>query len=183
MAYGGVASSVATDIGLVETSQIITNATPSSVTAALAVTSYSRVSLSSDLTFSLEAGSDGNANLEKLGFKAGSIGGASNGLRIASVNVSTESGAALAITALDAAMKSVSMGQAQLGAFQNRLEATISNLTEANQNMTASRSRILDTDYAKESTNLAKTQIITQAATAMLAQANQSAQSVLALLK
>ena len=162
---------------------MVTSATAADVTAAKATTTYSRVSLSSDLTFSLEAGSDGNGNLEKLGFKAGTIGGASNGLRIASVNVSTESGAALAITALDAAMKSVSMGQAQLGAFQNRLEATISNLTEANQNMTASRSRILDTDYAKESTNLAKTQIITQAATAMLAQANQSAQSVLALLK
>jgi flagellin len=182
MTYGGVAGSVAADIGILAASVHVGDNT-AVPTFNHAITSYSRVSLSSDLTFSLEAGSDGNANLEKLGFKAGSIGGASNGLRIASVNVSTESGAALAITALDAAMKSVSMGQAQLGAFQNRLEATISNLTEANQNMTASRSRILDTDYAKESTNLAKTQIITQAATAMLAQANQSAQSVLALLK
>jgi flagellin len=101
--------------------------------------------------------------------------------------ISTQSGkgkkASLAITALDAAMKSVSMSQAQLGAFQNRLESVISNLTEADQNMTASRSRVLDTDYAKESTNLAKSQIVSQAATAMLAQANQSAQSVLALLK
>ncbi len=183
MAYGSVASAAVTDIGILAASVKLGDATPANSAASTAVTTYSRVSLSSDLTFSLEAGSDGNGNLEKLGFKAGTIGGASNGLRIASVNVATESGAALAITALDAAMKSVSMGQAQLGAFQNRLEATISNLTEANQNMTASRSRILDTDYAKESTNLAKTQIITQAATAMLAQANQSAQSVLALLK
>ena len=183
MAYGGHANSAVTDIGILAASVKLGDATAANFSADTAVTSYSRVSLSSDLTFSLEAGSDGNGNLEKLGFKAGTIGGASNGLRIASVNVATESGAALAITALDAAMKSVSMGQAQLGAFQNRLEATISNLTEANQNMTASRSRILDTDYAKESTNLAKTQIITQAATAMLAQANQSAQSVLALLK
>jgi flagellin len=89
----------------------------------------------------------------------------------------------VAITALDAAMKSVSMSQAQLGAFQNRLDAVVSNLTVANLNMSASRSRIMDTDYAKESTNLAKAQIISQAATAMLAQANQSGQSVLALLK
>jgi flagellin len=139
--------------------------------------------LSSDLTFSLEGGSDGNGSLELLGFKAGTIGGSNNGVKIASVDVSTQAGAQGAITALDAAMKSVSMSQAQLGAFQNRLDAVISNLTEADQNMTASRSRVLDTDYAKESTNLAKAQIISQAATAMLAQANQSAQAVLALLK
>jgi flagellin len=59
----------------------------------------------------------------------------------------------------------------------------VSNLTESNQNMSASRSRILDTDYATETSNMAKSQIISQAATAMLAQANQSAQSVLSLLK
>ena len=73
--------------------------------------------------------------------------------------------------------------QSKAGAYQNRLEAVVSNLTESNQNMSAARSRILDTDYATETTNLAKSQIIQQAATAMLAQANQSAQTVLALLK
>ena len=182
MAYGGVSSATATDLGILSTA-IITHATPANVTAALAVTTYSRVSLSSDLTFALEGGSDGNVGLEKLGFKAGTIGGSNNGVKIASVDVATQAGAQVAITALDAAMKSVSMSQAQLGAFQNRLEAVISNLTEADQNMSASRSRVLDTDYAKESTNLAKAQIISQAATAMLAQANQSAQAVLALLK
>jgi len=182
MAYGGVADVVVTDIGIAATS-MVTSATAADVTAAKATTTYSRVSLSSDLTFSLEAGSDGNGNLEKLGFKAGTIGGANNGVRIATVNVATQAGAQLAITALDAAMKSVSMSQAQLGAFQNRLDAVVSNLTVANLNMSASRSRIMDTDYAKESTNLAKAQIISQAATAMLAQANQSGQSVLALLK
>jgi len=182
MAYGGIADVVATDIGILATS-MVTSATAADVTAAKATTTYSRVSLSSDLTFSLEAGSDGNGNLEKLGFKAGTIGGANNGVRIATVNVGTQAGAQLAITALDAAMKSVSMSQAQLGAFQNRLDAVVSNLTVANLNMNASRSRIQDTDYATESTNLAKAQIISQAATAMLAQANQSGQSVLALLK
>jgi flagellin len=70
-----------------------------------------------------------------------------------------------------------------LGAYQNRFAAAISNLENASMNLQASRSRILDTDYAKETTNLAKSQIIQQAATAMLAQANQSSQSVLALLK
>ncbi len=70
-----------------------------------------------------------------------------------------------------------------LGAYQNHLPAAISNLETTSMNLQASRSRILDTDYAKETTNLAKSQIIAQAATAMLAQANQSGQSVLALLK
>jgi flagellin len=70
-----------------------------------------------------------------------------------------------------------------MGAYQNRLTASISNLEVSSMNLQASRSRILDTDYAKETTNLAKSQIIQQAATAMLAQANQSSQSILALLK
>jgi flagellin len=73
--------------------------------------------------------------------------------------------------------------RAAMGAYQNRLTASIANLENTSMNLSASRSRILDTDYAKETTNLAKSQIIQQAATAMLAQANQSAQSVLALLK
>jgi flagellin len=146
-------------------------------------TTYSTISLTSDVAFSIEGGSDGNASFEKLGFKTGTVGGANNGIKVANVDVSTQTGAQLAITALDAAMKTVSMSQAQLGAYQNRLDSAIANLTEGSTNMNASRSRVLDTDYAKESTNLAKAQIISQAATAMLAQANQSAQSVLALLK
>jgi flagellin len=88
-----------------------------------------------------------------------------------------------AISAVDAAIKQISLQQSKAGAYQNRLDHVVSNLTESNQNISASRSRILDTDYANETTNLAKSQIISQAATAMLAQANQSGQSVLALLK
>jgi len=169
------------NVGL--TAGVTASSASAAATAALATTTYSNVTLNSDVSFSLEGGSDGNANFDKLGFKTGTVGGSNNGIKIASIDVSTQTGAQLAITALDAAMKSVSMNQAQLGAYQNRLESAISNLTEGSTNMNASRSRVLDTDYAKESTNLAKAQIITQAATAMLAQANQSAQSVLALLK
>ncbi|MDO9279935.1 MAG: flagellin [Polaromonas sp.] len=146
-------------------------------------TTYAKVSLSSDKSFTLAGGSEGNANFALLGFKTGTVGGKENGVKVADVDVSTISGAQTAITALDSALKSVSLGQAKLGAYQNRLDAAVSNLTVANLNMSASRSRIQDTDYATESTNLAKSQIISQAATAMLAQANQSAQGVLALLK
>ena len=73
--------------------------------------------------------------------------------------------------------------RSQLGAYQNRLIATVNNLTNVVTNTEQSKSRIMDTDYSKETTNLAKSQIIQQAATAMLAQANQAPQIVLALLK
>ncbi len=146
-------------------------------------TTYARVVLQSDKSFTLEGGSDGNANFELLGFKTGTYGGVDNGVKVAQIDISTQAGAQVALTALDSALKSVSLNQAKLGAFQNRLDAVVANLTEVNQNMSASRSRIQDTDYATETTNLAKSQIIQQAATAMLAQANQSSQSVLSLLK
>jgi flagellin len=151
--------------------------------AATAYTTYSKVSLSSDKSFTLAGGSEGNAKFALLGFKTGTVGGSDNGAKVADLDVSTINGAQTAITALDAALKTVSLGQAKLGAYQNRLDAAVSNLTVANLNMSASRSRIQDTDYATESTNLAKSQIISQAATAMLAQANQAGQAVLALLK
>ena len=108
---------------------------------------------------------------------------ATAGAGVSSLNLTTTSGAQSALTVLDSAINTVTDSRAAMGAYQNRLAATISNLETTSINLSASRSRILDTDYAKETTNLAKSQIITQAATAMLAQANQSAQSVLALLK
>jgi len=87
------------------------------------------------------------------------------------------------ITELDAAIAGVANQRATFGAFINRLEHTVDNLTNVSQNTVAARSRIEDADYAAETTELARTQIIAQAATAMLSQANQQAQSVLALLK
>ncbi len=107
----------------------------------------------------------------------------SSGSGVGSVNLNTSSGAQSALTTLDRAINAITDMRASMGAYQNRLTASISNLENTSLNLSASRSRILDTDYAKETTNLAKAQIVQQAATAMLAQANQSAQSVLALLK
>jgi flagellin len=107
----------------------------------------------------------------------------SAGSGVGSVNLNTATGAQSALTTLDRAINTVTDMRAAMGAYQNRLTASIANLENTSMNLSASRSRILDTDYAKETTNLAKSQIIQQAATAMLAQANQSAQSVLALLK
>jgi flagellin len=110
-------------------------------------------------------------------------GTGAGGSALTGTNVMTVEAAGQAITAIDKAIEKVSDMRADLGAKQNRLNSTVNNLTNVVTNTEASKSRIMDTDYGKETTNLARAQIISQAATAMLAQANQSAQSVLSLLK
>jgi flagellin len=109
--------------------------------------------------------------------------GVSAGSSMEGMNVSTADAATKAISTLDNAMEKVSSLRSKLGAMENRLTATIDNLTNIATNTDAAKSRIMDTDYSKETTALAKSQIISQAATAMLAQANQAPQSVLSLLK
>ena len=109
--------------------------------------------------------------------------GSGGGSSITGLNVLSTSASADAIKAIDNAIEQVSQSRAQLGAYQNRLIATVNNLTNVVTNTEQSKSRITDTDYSKETTNLARSQIIQQAATAMLAQANQAPQMVLSLLK
>jgi len=87
------------------------------------------------------------------------------------------------ITAADTAIKSVSTTRANLGAMQNRLEHTIKNVNVAVENLSASESRIRDTDMAQEMVQFTRSQILSQAGTAMLAQANQIPQGVLSLLR
>ncbi len=98
-------------------------------------------------------------------------------------DISTSVGAQNAIKTVDHALSKVDSARATSGAVMNRLEYAADNLTNVSQNSSAARSRIMDADYAAETTELARTQIIQQAATAMLAQANQSQQAVLALLR
>jgi len=108
------------------------------------------------------------------------------GTALGSSDISTTSagaGAELAITTLDAAILAATAEQAKYGSYISRLTHAADNLTNVAQNTDQSRSRIQDADYAVETTNLARTQIISQAATAMLAQANQSKQGVLSLLQ
>ena len=109
--------------------------------------------------------------------------GTSLGSSLTGLSVANASDANKAITSLDSALDQVNSMRATMGAMQNRLDRTVNNLSNVLANTEASRSRIMDTDYAVETTNLAKAQIIQQAATAMLAQANQQPQSVLALLQ
>ena len=106
----------------------------------------------------------------------------SAGLGLSGTSISGTAGAQSAITTLDTAIKGVSTVRAALGATQNRFEHTINNLNVAIQNTTAANSRIVDTDMASEMTQFSKSQILVQAGTAMLAQANQSSQSILKLL-
>jgi len=110
-------------------------------------------------------------------------GGTASLSNIASVNISTASGAASAIRAIDGAISKVNTARAELGGLSNRLDSTIANLTNIKTNADVSRSNIEDADFAAETSNLAKMQILSQAATSMLAQANQSKQSILALLQ
>jgi flagellin len=99
------------------------------------------------------------------------------------LSVATAAGASSAINALDTAIQTLNTQRAELGAISNRLDSTVSNLTNISSNLQAGRGRIEDADFAAETTSLAKAQILQQASTAMLAQANASKQNVLSLLQ
>lgn len=114
-----------------------------------------------------------------------STGGASfgaSGLGVSTVDITTIAGASSALTALDSAISSIGGQRAQLGALQNRFQSTIRNLSNVSENLSAARSRIKDTDFAVETANLTRNQIIQQASTTVLAQANQRPQGALSLL-
>ena len=102
---------------------------------------------------------------------------------VSGVNIGTLAGARAALDSLDGALRMVSAQRADLGAISNRIDSTVNNLTNITSNLQAGRGRIEDADFAAETTNLAKTQILQQASTAMLAQANAAKQNVLSLLQ
>ena len=126
------------------------------------------------LTF---AATDNNTPFQ-ISATAGGLLGNVNGSSITDQSKSNSS-----IGAIDLALKTINNARAEMGSTINRLNYAADNLSNVSMNTSASRSRILDTDYASATTELARSQIIQQAATAMLAQANQQPQSVLSLLK
>ncbi|KUJ71630.1 flagellin [Thiomicrospira sp. WB1] len=107
-----------------------------------------------------------------------SVGGALSNASIAKV-----SKASVAVGSIDGAISSINLERAKWGALQNRLESTVSNLANVNENMNGARSQIQDADFARESANLARTQVLQQAGMSMLSQANQQSQNVLSLLR
>jgi flagellin len=139
----------------------------------------------------------------KLNFQVGFKAGATNQIAISTIDlaskamtagglasvlgtgvlISNASAASTAMGRLDTAINNISSKRADFGAKQNRLEATVRNNANVVENQSAARSRIMDTDFAKETANLTRTQILQQAATAMLAQANALPQNVLSLLR
>ncbi|WP_374594875.1 flagellin [Sphingosinicella sp.] len=119
------------------------------------------------------------AGAAAIGFVA--QGGSAN--MTSTLDISSQEAAVAALTVLDKAIDSIVSSRGDLGALQNRLESTVSNLTTTSTNLTEARSRIEDADFSAESTNLARSQVLSQAATAMLAQANQTQQNVLSLLR
>jgi len=102
---------------------------------------------------------------------------------VATLDISTAAGAQTAISTVDAAINQVNSSRGDLGAVSNRFDSVINNLQSTSENVSASRSRIQDADFAAESAALSRGQILQQAGTAMLAQANQSTQGVMALLR
>lgn len=133
--------------------------------------------------------SNNNSTIRVEDFVAGSAAklglaqqGGSNQLVGGALSLATQAGAVGALTAIDAAITTITLAQGNIGAIQNRLDTTVNNLQSLSTNLTSGRSQVQDTDFSAETTNLARSQILSQAANAMLAQANSSQQQVLSLL-
>jgi len=120
---------------------------------------------------------------DKITVTIAAIDSSSAGLSVTGLTMASNSSAGTTIDAIDAAIKTLNTQRAELGAVSNRLDNTVSNLTNIAINLEGGRGRIEDADFAAESTSLAKSQILQQASTAMLAQANASKQNVLSLLQ
>ncbi len=144
-------------------------------------TAFGSFTLSSNAEFSVEKGT--TAGIGNSGLQVGKFGSGHTGMDLSKLDISTAEGAAKAITAIDNALQQVDGNQAALGAIQNRFTSTISSLQSTATNLTAARGRILDADFASETASLSKAQVLQQAGTAMLAQANASGQGVLSLLR
>ena len=122
------------------------------------------------------AGQTISVNVERTG------GFGASGLSVANASVLTEAQASAAMTSISEAISIIDAKRADLGALQNRFQSTIRNLSNISENVSAARSRIRDTDFAVETAELTRWQIIQQASTTILSQANQRPQSALSLL-
>ena len=135
-----------------------------------------------NMTYQAAKGTTGNMTFTGA-FNPGAQAIGVTGTSISAIDVTTQAGANTAITSIDAALASVNSSKANLGAIQNRFTSVVANLQSSSENLSASRSRIQDADFAAETANMSKANILQQAGTAMLAQANSAPQNVLSLLK
>ncbi|WP_280152150.1 flagellin [Piscinibacter sp. XHJ-5] len=167
MAYANGTATVATasDLGL----------------TGVAATTYGSYSLSYTGSSTITVGGSAAANVK--GVANGATNAQATGTAVMNVDISTVAGANAAIRSMDNALDTVNSQRAALGAYQNRFSSTIASLQTTSENLSASRSRIQDADFAAETAALSRAQVLQQAATAMVAQANQLPQQVLQLLK
>jgi flagellin len=164
-----------------QTAVTLTETTASGGTTEDSATIAGTVTFSSDTAFSVTS-NETKANGAILN-SAQNTAATSSATLLSSVNISTEAGAQTAISTIDAAIQKVSTQRAELGALQARFDSIISNLTTGIENQSAAQSRIRDADFAVETAALTRAQILQQAGTAVLAQANAAPQNVLALLQ
>ena len=151
--------------------------------AATAETTYSTVTLTSAKAIKVASGNNGATGVSDIGFRQGQFGGATDGQFLTDVDISTLDGASGALKAVDNALDSVNRERANLGAIQNRLDSTVSTLAINSENTSAANSRIRDADFAKETAELQRTNVLQQAGISILAQANAQPQLVLSLLR
>ena len=147
-----------------------------------AETTYSTVSLSSASAFEVKNGTSGSQGLTDSGLVAGTFGGGEDGQALTDIDIRTFEGAQKALVAVDNAIAQVASQRADLGAVQNRMESTVSNLQITSENLNSANSRIQDADFASETAELQRTNVLQQAGISVLAQANASGQQVLSLL-
>jgi len=157
------------------------NALSAELTRISSTTKFNGVSVldtatSTNLQVGWEDGANDSINIT-------TIGGSAIATAVTAAGVDTSANAATAITTLDAQISTLSTARSGVGAVQNRLEHTVANLQNVSENISAARSSIQDTNFATESANLARTQVLQQAGMSMLSQANSSSQNVLTLLR
>ena len=185
-AAGGVATSTAKYFGATIAGQTGTDAVTLEITGRIRLDSIANKPISVELGDTHEVNEHGllEANVGAADFQVNTATlGVSGGSTVAGLSVATGSAAASALKTLDNAINKVDSIRSQLGALNNRLDYTVTNLSNIVLNTQAARSQIEDADFTTETTRLTKSQILTQAATSMLAQANQSKQSILSLLQ
>lgn len=133
--------------------------------------------------FDIQIGTGNDPNIDRITFDASSVDANVSALGINLTSVSDQASAQNSLSAIDSAITSVSAMRAQFGAIQNRLQSVVNNLEVSIENISAANSRVRDTDIAAETAELAKNNILLQAGTSVLAQANQSSSIALTLLK
>lgn len=175
---GTLVSSTATSVNIATGVSLTFSTDSVSAGDSVAVVARKAVTASADNSFAFQIGAN---STQTISVDVSDM--SSKALKVDTVKIDTQRGAEASVSAVEQAMRDVSAERSKLGAFQNRLEHTINNLGTSSENLSAAESRIRDVDMAKEMMEFTKNNILTQAAQAMLAQANQQPQGVLQLLR